>query len=190
MIGFAAMYENENKTVSPFTVDTTLLQRILTALNVEVGAPSLATLDALVDAYVRSVPWESASRIARRTQTPRLSDCPRWPVTFGDSALASGTGGGGTTSSNPSTGVTTTVNQDTGAFESKAGAGLSANVGVTLSPGQAVNYHVIDLEQENAFGERVNRPFMALPARKAASPGVTRPSASPAAPVTPRPAAT
>jgi len=74
----------------------------------------------------------------------------------------SGTGGAGTTSSNPATGVTTTVNQDTGAFESKAGAGLSANVGVTLSPGQAVNYHVIDLEQENAFGERVNRPFMAF----------------------------
>jgi arylamine N-acetyltransferase len=91
MIGFAAM--NETETVSPFTLDTALLRRILTVLNVEAGAPSLATLDALVDAYVRRVPWESASRIARRAQTPRLSDCPRWPVTFWESALANGTGG-------------------------------------------------------------------------------------------------
>ncbi|WP_420751691.1 MspA family porin [Rhodococcus sp. O3] len=61
-----------------------------------------------------------------------------------------GTGGAGATGSGDlkdSTGVTMK-------------SGLNANVGVTLSPGQAVNFHVLDLEQENAFGERVNRPFM------------------------------
>lgn len=79
--------------MSPFTLDDTLVRRVLAALAVEAAPPSLAALDALVSAYVRRVPWESASRIARRVQTPRLSDCPRWPVTFWESALANGTGG-------------------------------------------------------------------------------------------------
>lgn len=85
----------------------------------------------------------------------------------------SGTGGAGTTSGPIQTGggtgatgtINTTMNPETGAVTAQTGSGsmgggISANVGVTLSPGQAVNYHVLDLESENAFGERVNRPFM------------------------------
>lgn len=76
----------------------------------------------------------------------------------------SGTGGAG--ANGGMTGTTTdstnyvdpTKNSQTGT--SVATGGINANVGVTLSPGQAVNYHVLDLESENAFGERVNRPFM------------------------------
>ncbi len=79
--------------MSPFNLDDTLVRRVLAALAVEAAPPSLAALDALVSAYVRRVPWESASRIARLAQMPRLSDCPRWPVTFWESALANGTGG-------------------------------------------------------------------------------------------------
>lgn len=78
----------------------------------------------------------------------------------------SGTGGAGATggATNTTTDATNYVDptKSSNTGTSATTGGLNANVGVTLSPGQAVNYHVIDLEQENAFGERVNRPFMAF----------------------------
>ncbi|MDO1480629.1 MspA family porin [Rhodococcus ruber] len=76
----------------------------------------------------------------------------------------SGTGTGGATATG--TGTSTDINnladptKSSSTGTSVGSGGISAGVGVTLSPGQAVNYHVLDLEQENAFGERVNRPFM------------------------------
>ncbi|MEZ5153120.1 MspA family porin [Rhodococcus zopfii] len=50
---------------------------------------------------------------------------------------------------------------DTRSNNNAAGAsgGLSANVGITLSPGKTSSFHVLSVEQENAFGERVFRPF-------------------------------
>lgn len=57
------------------------------------AAPSPALLDALVAAYVRTVPWESAFRIARRARTPDPADCPRWPETFWRDAIERGGGG-------------------------------------------------------------------------------------------------
>ncbi|MGW0019012.1 MspA family porin [Rhodococcus sp. NPDC003382] len=37
--------------------------------------------------------------------------------------------------------------------------GLSANVGITLSPGKTSQFSVLSIEQENPFGDRVFRPF-------------------------------
>lgn len=70
-----------------------LVTRVLGYLNVKPGRPSLALLDSLVTAYTRIVPWESASRIARRAATPNTTDCPRWPGEFWQSAIEHGTGG-------------------------------------------------------------------------------------------------
>lgn len=63
------------------------------------AAPNLALLERLVDAYTRKVPWESASRIARRVRlieirNPPASDgFPRWPVEYWIEAIEFGSGG-------------------------------------------------------------------------------------------------
>lgn len=85
-------YERMNMTTEP-QLDDTLARQILAYLNVEAAPPSLEALDALLNAYVRRVPWESASRIAKRARTVRMEDCPRFPVEFWESALQHGTGG-------------------------------------------------------------------------------------------------
>lgn len=74
-------------------LDDTLARDILAHLNVEPEPPSPEALDRLLDAYVRRVPWESASRIAKRACTTRTEDCPRFPVAFWQSAMQHGTGG-------------------------------------------------------------------------------------------------
>jgi arylamine N-acetyltransferase len=51
------------------------------------------TLASLLDAYVRRVPWESASHIAKRATTQDPRDCPRWPDEFWRDASRLGTGG-------------------------------------------------------------------------------------------------
>lgn len=70
-----------------------LVKAVLKHLSVLRSAPTPEFLDALVAAYVCTVPWESASRIVRRTETPHTKDCPRWPVEFWESALVNGSGG-------------------------------------------------------------------------------------------------
>ena len=61
--------------------------------------PDLNLLNSLVSAYTQTVPWESASRIARRARTlenndPQLLDTfPRWPVEFWLEAIEHGGGG-------------------------------------------------------------------------------------------------
>jgi arylamine N-acetyltransferase len=70
-----------------------LTQDVISHLGVDAETPSLTALDQLVMAYTRRVPWESASRIAKRIVTVRIEDCPRWAEAFWKSALADGTGG-------------------------------------------------------------------------------------------------
>ena len=75
-------------------LDKTLVPHIQKHLNIPTEAPpSLENLTRLVDGYIRRVPWESASRIARRANVQATEDCPRWPDTFWQSAIAHGTGG-------------------------------------------------------------------------------------------------
>jgi arylamine N-acetyltransferase len=70
-----------------------LVARVLSRLDIIPAAPTLHLLDSLVNAYTKSVPWESASRIVRRAQTETTEDCPRWPVEFWETTLHAGTGG-------------------------------------------------------------------------------------------------
>jgi hypothetical protein len=70
-----------------------LTRAILKYLDVKAAAPDLGLLDALIYAYVRRVPWESAARIAKRARTAETADCPRWPDEFWNNAIQFGTGG-------------------------------------------------------------------------------------------------
>ena len=74
-------------------LDPTLTGAALTYLGVAADAPTLGLLDRLVTAYTRTVPWESAARIAKRARTPAVTDCPRWPAEFWADAMERGMGG-------------------------------------------------------------------------------------------------
>ena len=81
-------------------LDRELVDDILRFLGVRSGRqPDLALLDDLVAAYVRRVPWESASRIVKKarvleqTGSANGQACARWPAEFWSSAIGRGTGG-------------------------------------------------------------------------------------------------
>jgi hypothetical protein len=69
-----------------------LAHEVLGWLGVENGAPTLPRLNRLLASYVRRVPWESASRIARRSRSAQ-AEAALWPAAFWRSALDAGTGG-------------------------------------------------------------------------------------------------
>jgi hypothetical protein len=62
-------------------------------LRVQVTAPNLELLDSLLAAYTRTVPWESAFRIAKRARLTDTTACPRWPGEFWRDAIEHGGGG-------------------------------------------------------------------------------------------------
>lgn len=70
-----------------------LTQQVLAHLNVAPAAPALTLLNELISAYIRTVPWESAFRIAKRAQTMATADCPRWPLEFWQDNMERGGGG-------------------------------------------------------------------------------------------------
>jgi arylamine N-acetyltransferase len=70
-----------------------LTRQILAYLGCEPGTPTVRYLNRLMHAYIRRVPWESASRILRRHTTPDTDACPRWPEEFWEQTLSEGTGG-------------------------------------------------------------------------------------------------
>jgi arylamine N-acetyltransferase len=74
-------------------LDRQLTQLVLEYLGVPDRAPDRAMLDALMAAYVCRVPWESATRIAKRAATADTEVCPRWPEEFWTDALERGSGG-------------------------------------------------------------------------------------------------
>lgn len=75
------------------TLPPSLLRSVLRHLKVPGAEPSPAHLQAVISAYVAQVPWESASRIAKRAVCTLLEDCPRWPEEFWRDHLAGGWGG-------------------------------------------------------------------------------------------------
>jgi arylamine N-acetyltransferase len=76
-----------------YGMDDGLTREVLAYLGVGADVPTLRLLDALLVAYTERVPWESASRIAKRARTRETKDCPRWPEEFWRAALRDGTGG-------------------------------------------------------------------------------------------------
>lgn len=74
-------------------MDAALTRRVLALLGCPPGPPTLRRLNRLIRAYTRAVPWESASRIARRNATAQAAACARGPAAFWNDAVARGTGG-------------------------------------------------------------------------------------------------
>lgn len=70
-----------------------LTARILGNLKCPREEPTLRYLNRLIYAYVRTVPWESVSRVVKRRATPETRDCPRLPEEFWNSAIERGLGG-------------------------------------------------------------------------------------------------
>jgi arylamine N-acetyltransferase len=67
--------------------------RVLHHLDCVASKPDVTTLNRLIAAYVRLVPWESAFRITKRSLTASTDQCPRWPEEFWEDAFQRGGGG-------------------------------------------------------------------------------------------------
>ncbi|NJM40906.1 MAG: arylamine N-acetyltransferase [Anaerolineae bacterium] len=74
-------------------ISSGLAHRILHRFALDKAPPTLPYLTAILNAYVQTVPWESASRIVRRAQVSETEQCPRWPEEFWEGALQRGLGG-------------------------------------------------------------------------------------------------
>lgn len=71
-----------------------MTERVLKRLGVPSDAPAnLQTLEKMIRQYTRVIPWESASRIARRDSNEDLEACPVFGTHFWENALDYGTGG-------------------------------------------------------------------------------------------------
>ncbi|MFN8372617.1 MAG: arylamine N-acetyltransferase [Anaerolineae bacterium] len=71
-----------------------LTRAVLDYLNITTSpSDDIAFIDSLIAAYIRRVPWESASRILKRSRETNTARCPRLPQEFWQDALAYGTGG-------------------------------------------------------------------------------------------------
>lgn len=79
--------------MSVHTLNSDQANAICAFLEVQPGKIGLEQLDTLIAAYVRRVPWESASRIVSHAQHPTPAACVRWPETFWQEAITQGTGG-------------------------------------------------------------------------------------------------
>ena len=86
------------KYVKPFPkLSPKLIQEILQYLNIDGSLqaikPDLFFLETLINKYVCTVPFETASRIVKRVETAATKDCPRWPQEFWYSSIKQGCGG-------------------------------------------------------------------------------------------------
>ena len=75
------------------TISNSLAMEILDYLGLPRKAPTLRFLNLLIYAYVRTVPWESVSRIIKRNTTPETKNCPRLSGEFWNDAMKYGFGG-------------------------------------------------------------------------------------------------
>jgi hypothetical protein len=78
-------------TIPPLSPNLT--REILLHLGVEPESHSLTHIDSLIDAYTRTVPWESAFRIAKKARAANVNECPRWPEEFWRDSIDNGGGG-------------------------------------------------------------------------------------------------
>ena len=75
------------------TISNSLAMEIIDYLGLPRRAPTLRYLNRLIHAYIRTVPWESVSRIIKRHITPETKNCPRLPEEFWNDAMKYGYGG-------------------------------------------------------------------------------------------------
>ncbi len=74
-------------------LSSNLTGQVLSMLGCAPGKAGVRQVNQLIAAYARNVPWESASRIAKRARTAELERRPRWPDEFWNDAINHGCGG-------------------------------------------------------------------------------------------------
>jgi len=71
----------------------TILKYLGVSSDLRERQPNLTCLNQIVTNYIRTVPFESISRIIKRANTARTEECPRWPAEFWQASLENGCGG-------------------------------------------------------------------------------------------------
>jgi len=79
--------------MSMLRLSSHLTDQVLARLGLTAAPPTLSFLEALVNAYVRTVPWETVFRIVKRANVVETAVCPRWPDEFWLDNLERGGGG-------------------------------------------------------------------------------------------------
>ena len=74
-------------------ISNSLALDILKYLGCPPKDPTLRYLNQMIHAYIRTVPWESVSRIIKRHTMPETRVCPRLPAEFWSDAMRYGFGG-------------------------------------------------------------------------------------------------
>jgi len=74
-------------------LSTELTTAVLNHFRLTPAVPDHAFLDALLNAYVRTAPWETVFRIVKREKTAVTANCPRWPAEFWRDMMEHGGGG-------------------------------------------------------------------------------------------------
>ena len=74
-------------------LSSAMTQVVMSHLGVTIAPPTLSSLQSLVNAYIRKVPWETVSRLVKRAGAAETADCPRWPNEFWADNMERGCGG-------------------------------------------------------------------------------------------------
>ena len=83
-----------SKMTETASLSNSICRRILRHFALPIDSPpDLDTMRQLLARYTRTVPWESASRIARRARHQAATDCALLGADFWESHFASGSGG-------------------------------------------------------------------------------------------------
>ena len=90
MAGSSSLY-NLLMDTSPLSPE--LVQQILRLWGLAAASPTVPFLEQLISAYVRHVPWETASRMVHKANCSDWQTCARLGAAFWQENLAQGTGG-------------------------------------------------------------------------------------------------
>jgi len=74
-------------------LDDSLIPSVMDYLECPIAKPTLRALNRLIQSYIRTVPFESVSRIVKRHNTPLTVNCSRLPQEFWRDAMQHGFGG-------------------------------------------------------------------------------------------------
>ena len=87
------MSDDERFEMTHLKLDDTFVDGALAFLKLRRQQPTFEYLNALIDAFIHRVPWESVFRILKRDATSTTTDCPRFPREVWSDAMKFGGGG-------------------------------------------------------------------------------------------------
>lgn len=84
---------DERNAMTHLKLDGSFVDEVLGFLGCRRQQPTFGYLNALIDAFICRVPWESVFRLIKRDASSETSDCPRWPREVWNDAMNFGGGG-------------------------------------------------------------------------------------------------